>query len=164
MKWTFQTFLFSGKGMTEPFYSPIRLCLKGFLLDPKVMGGSVREAATLGPLGMRPPWVPWASRLGSSGLQSLVPRPKSQNPKNCFGAFDCQKIAFGVLSCQRIASGVPNCQKCFGILSCHKLPGHSKLSKNAMQWMQSKAMQIKTKQCKAKQCKYKAKQRSARQK
>ena len=102
-------------------FSPIRLCLKGFLLDPKVMGGLAREAATPGSLGMRPPWVPWASRLGSLGLQSLVPRPKSENPKNCFGAFDCQKIAFGVLSCQKIAFGVLNCRKCFGILSCHKI-------------------------------------------
>ena len=122
----------------------------------------MRDFRPLGSLGNRPPWVPWASRLGSLRLQSLVPRPKSENPKNCFGAFDCQKIAFGVLSCQRIAFGVLNCRKCFGILSCHKIAGHSKLSKNAMQWMQSEAMQIKTKQCKAKQCKYKATQREAK--
>jgi len=101
--------------------SPIRLCLKGFLLGSKVMGGLSREAATPGSLKEPAPWVPWASRLGSLGLQSLVPRPKSQNPKNCFGAFDCQKIAFGVLSFSKIAFGVLNCRKCFGILSCHKI-------------------------------------------
>merc|ERR1711966_148826 len=92
-------------------YSPISLCLKGFLLGSKVMGGLPREFRPLGSLGNRPPWVPWASRLGSLSLQSLVPRPKSENPKNCFGAFDCRKIALGVL----------NCRKCFGMLSCHKI-------------------------------------------
>ena len=42
-------------------FSPIRLCLKGFLLCSKVMGGSVREAATPGSLKEPAPRVPWAS-------------------------------------------------------------------------------------------------------
>ena len=104
------------------------------------MGGSVRDFATPGSSGNRPPWVPWASGLGSLGLQSLVPRPKSQNPKNCFGAFDCQKIVLAFLVSQKLPSAFLIVENVLAFLVVTKLPGHSKLSKNAMQWMQSKAM------------------------
>ena len=92
------------------------------------------------PGGHDPGFLGEPAPLGSLGLQSLVPRPKSQNPKNCFGAFDCQKIAFGVLSFQKLPSAFLIVENVLAFLVITKLPGHSKLSKNAMQWMQSKAM------------------------
>ena len=90
-------------------YSLIRLCLKGFLLGPKAIGGLLRGTQSLGAPRMRHPLV-WPA---SPGLPSLVPRasrawfpaPKSK-VKNCFCHSQLLKIAFCFLSCQKCQ--VPN--------------------------------------------------------
>ena len=66
-------------------FSPIRLCLKGFLLDAKAIGGLCRVFAGPGCPGNRP-------QPGSPGLQGWFPGPKSPNPKIAFGALSCQKM------------------------------------------------------------------------
>ena len=60
------------------FYSPKRLCLKGFLLGPNAMGGLDRASAGHGssrnPRGSLQSLVPWASRAGSSAQNPKMPK------------------------------------------------------------------------------------------
>ena len=114
---------------------------------------------------------------GSPGLHGLVPRPKIQKSKNCFGAASCQKFFFALLVVKKIAFGILSCQKmlwrcqlsknclgvlsyqkiAFGILSCQKIA----LALLVVKKMQCDAKQSIAKQSKAKQSK--AMQRKAKQ-
>ena len=89
--------------------------------------------AGLGSSGNRPPWVPRASRAWLLGLNLKI-------PKIALTLLIVNKLRLAFLVFQKWCSAFLIVANVLAFLVVTKVPGHSKLSKNAMQWMRSKAM------------------------